>query len=182
MAKMTRLAVIDLGSNSVRLKISELLPDNEAVTKQYVKRYVRLSSQMGPEKTLKKEPVERTLDALREFRTICDQYSRLKVIAVATAAVRQAQNQAEFLQRAKKETGFDIQVISGAQEAYLDYVGVTHSLEIDRGLIIDTGGCQHGAGRCGKRGGRRNHQYPAGFGDFVPTLPPRRSNSGCQPF
>ena len=120
MAKTTRLAVIDLGSNSVRLKISELLPDNEAVTKQYVKRYVRLSSQMGPEKTLKKEPVERTLDALREFRTICDQYSRLKVIAVATAAVRQAQNQAEFLQRAKKETGFDIQVISGAQEAYLD--------------------------------------------------------------
>ncbi len=140
MAKTTRLAVIDLGSNSVRLKISELLPDNEAVTKQYVKRYVRLSSQMGPEKTLKKEPVERTLDALREFRTICDQYSRLKVIAVATAAVRQAQNQAEFLQRAKKETGFDIQVISGAQEAYLDYVGVTHSLEIDQGLIIDTGG------------------------------------------
>ena len=43
MAKTTRLAVIDLGSNSVRLKISELLPDNEAVTKQYVKRYVRLS-------------------------------------------------------------------------------------------------------------------------------------------
>ena len=177
MAKTTRLAVIDLGSNSVRLKISELLPDNEAVTKQYVKRYVRLSSQMGPEKTLKKEPVERTLDALREFRTICDQYSRLKVIAVATAAVRQAQNQAEFLQRAKKETGFDIQVISGAQEAYLDYVGVTHSLEIDRGLIIDTGGASMEL--VGVESGAAEETISIPLGSVILS---QRYHLGCQPF
>ena len=53
MAKKNNLAVIDLGSNSVRLKISELMEDGSAVTRQYLKRYVRLSSQMGPEKVLK---------------------------------------------------------------------------------------------------------------------------------
>ena len=61
-------------------------------------------------------------------------------MAVATAAVRQAKNQQEFLQRAKEASGFDIQVISGEQEAYLDYVGVTNTLPLKRGIIIDTGG------------------------------------------
>lgn len=140
MAKANNLAVVDLGSNSVRLKISELLEDGTAVTRQYVKRYVRLSSQMGPEKILKKEPMERTIAALREFRDICDGYDRIRIIAVATAAVRQAKNQHEFLDRVKGETGFDIKVISGAQEAYLDYVGVSNTLPIKHGLIIDTGG------------------------------------------
>lgn len=140
MAKKNNLAIIDLGSNSVRLKISELLADGSAVTKQYLKRYVRLSSQMGPEKLLKKEPIERTLTALKEFREVCDQYPNVRIFAVATAAVRQAKNQQEFLNRVKKETGFNIRVISGAQEAYLDYVGVSNTLPIKRGLIIDTGG------------------------------------------
>lgn len=140
MAKNNMLAVIDLGSNSVRLKISELMEDGEAITKQYVKRYVRLSSEMGPEKLLKKEPMVRTLEALHEFRKICDGYDRLKIMAVATAAVRQAKNQQEFLDQVKEETGFDIKVISGAQEAYLDYVGVSNTLPVNHGLIIDTGG------------------------------------------
>lgn len=140
MAKKNNLAVIDLGSNSVRLKISELMEDGSAVTKQYLKRYVRLSSQMGPEKVLKPEPVERTIAALKEFRIVCNDYPNARIVAVATAAVRQAKNQQEFLDRVKKETGFKIKVISGAQEAYLDYVGVSNTLPLKHGLIIDTGG------------------------------------------
>lgn len=140
MARKNNLAVIDLGSNSVRLKISELMEDGSAVTKQYLKRYVRLSSQMGPEKVLKPEPVERTIAALKEFRIVCNDYPNARIVAVATAAVRQAKNQQEFLDRVKKETGFKIKVISGAQEAYLDYVGVSNTLPLKHGLIIDTGG------------------------------------------
>lgn len=134
------LVVIDLGSNSVRLKISEVQENGQTLTKHYEKRYVRLSSQMGPEKILKEEPIQRTLGALRDFRQICDQYQDKKVVAVATAAVRQAKNQQEFLQRAKEASDFDIQVISGEQEAYLDYVGVTSVQPLKRGIIIDTGG------------------------------------------
>ncbi|WP_267201466.1 Ppx/GppA family phosphatase [Limosilactobacillus kribbianus] len=134
------LAVIDLGSNSVRLKISELTKDGQAVTKHYEKRYVRLSSQMGPEKILKAEPMDRTVAALRDFRQVCDEYDHGRIVAVATAAVRQAKNQQEFLDRVQRETGFKFRVITGEQEAYLDYVGVARTLPIDRGIIIDTGG------------------------------------------
>lgn len=136
----SNLAVIDLGSNSVRLKVSAIEENGQTVTKHYEKRYVRLSSQMGPEKILKEESMKRTLEALKDFRKICDQYHKGKIAAVATAAVRQAKNQQEFLKRVKKETGFNFQVISGEQEAYLDYVGVSNTLDLERGIIIDTGG------------------------------------------
>ena len=134
------LSIIDLGSNSVRLKIDQIKLDGSYQTEQYEKRYVRLSSNMGPEKILQPEPIKRTLKAPAEFRQICDQYKHLKILAVATAAVRQAQNQAEFLQEVKKKTGFVIHVISGEQEAYLDYIGVSRTLALKDGAILDTGG------------------------------------------
>ena len=130
------LAIIDLGSNSVRLKIDQINLDGSYQTKQYEKRYVRLSSDMGPEKILKPEPIKRTLKALTEFRQICDQYKHLKILAVATAAVRQAQNQSDFLQQVQEKTGFVIHVISGEQEAYLDYIGVSHTLALKNGAIL----------------------------------------------
>lgn len=142
MAKEKHLAIIDLGSNSVRLKITRIQGDGVYETVQYEKRYVRLASNMGPEQMLKPAPIKRTLAALAEFRTICDRYrdKNLTIIAVATAAVRQAQNQLQFLERVRRETGFDIHVISGEREAYLDYVGVSRTLPIEKGIIVDTGG------------------------------------------
>lgn len=134
------LGIIDLGSNSVRLKIDQINLDGSHKTEQYEKRYVRLSSNMGADKVLQPEPIKRTLNALKEFRQICDQYKHLKILAVATAATRQAQNQEEFLQRVQAETGFVIHVISGEQEAYLDYIGVSRTLAIKDGIILDTGG------------------------------------------
>ncbi len=79
---------------------------------------------------------------MKEFRAICDRYrnKNLTIIAVATAAVRQAQNQLQFLENDQQETGFEIHVIIGEREAYLDYVGVNQTLPIDKGIIIDTGG------------------------------------------
>lgn len=137
---MINLAIIDLGSNSVRLRITEIDEQGNYNLVRYEKEYVRLSENMGPEKTLKPVPMERTLQALKDFKEICSQLDEVRVIAVATAAVRQASNQAEFLKRVKEETGFNIKVISGDREAYLDYVGVTRTLPIKNGLIIDTGG------------------------------------------
>lgn len=142
MSKEQYLAILDLGSNSVRLKVTKIQGNGSFETVQYEKRYVRLASNMGPEKLLKTAPVNRTIDALKEFRAICNQYQdkHLTIIAVATAAVRQAQNQVQFLEKVRQETGFEIHVISGEREAYLDYVGVNRTLPIDKGIIIDTGG------------------------------------------
>ena len=60
--------------------------------------------------------------------------------SVATAAVRGAKNQVEFLKRVKDEVGLDLQVISGSTEAYLDYIGVVNTLPVRNGIIMDCGG------------------------------------------
>lgn len=137
---MTNLGIIDLGSNSVRLKINQIDDNGETKVIRYEKEYVRLSEDMGPEKLLKPVPIERTVKQLARFKEICQGVPDLQLITTATAAVRQAVNQAEFLSRVKRELNLDIHVISGEHEAYLDYLGVSKTLPIKNGLIIDTGG------------------------------------------
>lgn len=137
---MTNLAIIDLGSNSVRLKITRLGNDGKTKLLRYEKEYVRLSEDMGPEKVLKTAPIERTVKQLARFMDICRQLPNVSLITTATAAVRQAVNRAEFIARVKREVGMDIHVISGKHEAFLDYLGVSRTLPIKNGLIIDTGG------------------------------------------
>ncbi|WP_295746536.1 Ppx/GppA family phosphatase [uncultured Limosilactobacillus sp.] len=137
---MTNLAIIDLGSNSVRLKVSQLTDSGQTKLLRYEKEYVRLSEDMGPEKLLKTTPIERTVAQLARFMDICRTIPNVQLITTATAAVRQAVNRAEFIDRVKREVGLDIHVISGEHEAYLDYLGVSRTLPIKNGLIIDTGG------------------------------------------
>ena len=137
---MENFAVIDLGSNSVRMTVVKINDDGSTELVKQSKEFVRLSANMGKEKTLKKEPIERTLGALKDFKKYLDSLDHLEVRAVATAAVRQAVNQKKFLKKVKDEVGFDIEVISGNTEAYYDYLGVTRSLPANNCVIVDTGG------------------------------------------
>lgn len=136
----TNLVVIDLGSNSVRMQISQIDDYGGYTVMGYFREYVRLSENMGKEMTLKEEPMNRTIQALKDFKTRYTQYDNVVVKAVATAAVRGAKNQAEFLKRVKDEVGLNLQVISGSTEAYLDYVGVVNTLPVRNGIIMDCGG------------------------------------------
>ena len=136
----TNLVVIDLGSNSVRMQISQIDDYGGYTVMGYFREYVRLSENMGKEMTLKEEPMNRTIQALKDFKTRYTQYDNVVVKAVATAAVRGAKNQAEFLKRVKDEVGLDLQVISGSTEAYLDYFGVVNTLPVRNGIIMDCGG------------------------------------------
>lgn len=136
----TNLVVIDLGSNSVRMQISQIDDYGGYTVIGYFREYVRLSENMGKEMTLKEEPMNRTIQALKDFKTRYTQYDNVVVKAVATAAVRGAKNQAEFLKRVKDEVGLDLQVISGSTEAYLDYIGVVNTLPVRNGIIMDCGG------------------------------------------
>ena len=136
----TNLVVLDLGSNSVRMQISQIDDYGGYTVMGYFREYVRLSENMGKEMTLKEEPMNRTIQALKDFKTRYTQYDNVVVKAVATAAVRGAKNQAEFLKRVKDEVGLDLQVISGSTEAYLDYIGVVNTLPVRNGIIMDCGG------------------------------------------
>lgn len=137
---MTKIAVIDLGSNSVRLQISVVDPGQAPQILVREKEYVRLSENMGTAKILQPEPIQRTMVALEKFQHLIANHNCDQVIGIATAAVRQAQNQQEFLYQVKQTYGFDFQVVTGEQEAFLDYLGVTRTFARQDCLILDTGG------------------------------------------
>ena len=137
---MQNFVVIDLGSNSVRMKITQITQGNYLKVVSQQKDYVRLSENMGDEKTLKKEPIARTLAALGRFKEIYGKLPNVTLVALATAAVRQAANQADFLKKVKEDLAIEFKVIPGEEEARLDYVGVVRTLPVTDCLIMDTGG------------------------------------------
>ncbi|KRO18903.1 exopolyphosphatase [Lacticaseibacillus saniviri] len=137
---MTHFAVIDLGSNSARLTVWQIEDDGTYHVVSRLKEMVRLSEGMGPDKVLQEAAMVRTITALQNFKTDMDQFEQLSLRAVATAAVRQAKNQKDFLKRVKREVGIDIEVIAGSKEAEYDYLGVINTLPVQNALIMDTGG------------------------------------------
>ena len=134
-----RYALIDLGSNSVRMTIAETL--GSAVTILAKRREMtRLRQGMEEDMCLKEQPMERTIHALRAFAAEAKEQNAA-VFAAATAAVRTAANGREFCRRVLAETGIRLYVISGQREAQLDFQGIMQTLpEIQTGLIVDTGG------------------------------------------
>ncbi len=135
-----RIAIIDLGSNSVRMTIN-LLHDNgdwEVVIKK--RSTVRLSEGMGIDKVLKEDAMLRVIDALKEFCVLAKLDSCQTIVAIATAAVRNAVNRDLFIDRVYQETGIRFDIISGEDEAYYSYLAVTQSLPVKNGLVFDTGG------------------------------------------
>ncbi|ABZ82852.1 exopolyphosphatase, putative [Heliomicrobium modesticaldum Ice1] len=137
---MEKIGIIDLGSNSVRLMIVGIAPDGSYKLIDEAKESVRLSEHMGPEATLKPIAIERTIEALRLFQHLCRAHGITRTDCVATAAVRQAVNQKEFLQQVKTATGLDFRVLTGWEEAQAAYNGVINTIDIDRGVIVDIGG------------------------------------------
>lgn len=135
-----KFAIIDLGSNSVRMIIMKIYKDGSYKMIEQEKEMVRLSEGMGKELTLKPRAIERTLYTLKLFKKLLEAHKVDKVIAVATAAVRKARNKQDFLAKAKEVTGLDFNIISGEEEAYYGYLGVINTIDISSCVIIDIGG------------------------------------------
>lgn len=136
---MHSVAVLDLGSNSVRLSIASV--DKGFCKTIFMKRnMVKLSEAMNNDMILKEPAIERTINALIEFKQIISDFECDNIIAVATAAVRKAKNQSYFLEKIKNDTGININVIDGLNEAKLDFYGVLNNVPFDDFLIMDIGG------------------------------------------
>ena len=137
---MENLAIVDLGSNSARMAITEVAPDGRFREIKRVKENTRLSEGMGREKMLQEPAMQRTIEALKRFKQLYQSVPGVKVRAITTAAVRQARNRQEFLERVEREVGIQLQVLSGKKEAYYDYLGVVRTLKLNHCLILDVGG------------------------------------------
>jgi exopolyphosphatase/guanosine-5'-triphosphate,3'-diphosphate pyrophosphatase len=135
------IAAIDIGTNSVHMLIARLAANDrfEVITRQ--KEMVRLGSGRGEMKVLEPDAIERGVAALGRCRSLADSFDA-PVHAVATSAVREAQNAEEFIRRARDEAGVEVQVISGYEEARLIQLGVLQALPVfdQRLALVDVGG------------------------------------------
>lgn len=137
----SRLAAVDLGSNSFRLEIGRL-DHGQFLRTEYLKETVRQGSGLDEERNLTAEAMQRGWDCLARFGERLAGFKNTEVRAVATQTLREARNREAFLQRGSAILGFPIDVISGREEARLIYQGVAQSLPPDdeRRLVIDIGG------------------------------------------
>jgi exopolyphosphatase/guanosine-5'-triphosphate,3'-diphosphate pyrophosphatase len=137
----TRLAAVDLGSNSFRLEIGNLDHDQIHRT-EYLKEAVRQGSGLDDERNLTAEAMQRGWDCLARFGERLASFKPNEVRAVATQTLREARNRDVFLARGSAILGFPIDVISGQEEARLIYQGVSHLLpqSNEKRLVIDIGG------------------------------------------
>lgn len=136
---MEKIAVIDLGSNSVRMSVFGIAGGAPKALGAY-RSTIRLSEGMTKNMMLSAEAQLRAVSALAGYKKTLESEGVDRVVAVATAAVRKAKNRVEFLGLVKDSTGIEIRVIDGEQEAALDCLAVSRTLGCESGVICDIGG------------------------------------------
>lgn len=151
---MLTLAGIDIGTNTLRLLIVRFSPDGRYHKIESGRHITRLGEDISRTGRLKPEPMERTVRVLEGFSEICSKYPLDGTYAVATSAVREASNGADFIRMVKTRTGLDVDIISGDEEARLTLLGVASGLDIeDKDIfLMDIGGgsTEFIAASCGK--------------------------------
>lgn len=139
MAKVT--SVIDIGSNSARMAIFRKTSRFGFHLIHEIKSKVRISEGCYENGGMLQEiPMQRALNALKDFLEIAKSHKTTKLFCVATSAIRDAPNAREFLTRAKKECNLNIKVIDGQKEAFYGGIACANLLHKRDGITIDIGG------------------------------------------
>ncbi len=135
-----QLAGIDMGSNSFRLEIGQIIKGRYRRV-DYLKETVRLGAGLDAQGLLTEEATQRGLACLARFAQRLQGFSPQQVRAVATQTLREARNRDAFLARAQQALGMPIEVISGREEARLIFAGVARlqPSSVPR-LVVDIGG------------------------------------------
>ncbi len=137
-----RLAVIDLGTNTIRLLVGE--PNRAGGYRPLfaIQEITRLGQGLLPHRMLQPEPIRRTLAVLRRFRQTAQSHGVGRVAVVGTNALREAKNREDFVNCVRQEAGLEVRVISGEEEARLTLLGIRAALRIgrERLVAIDIGG------------------------------------------
>jgi exopolyphosphatase/guanosine-5'-triphosphate,3'-diphosphate pyrophosphatase len=136
-----KLASIDIGTNTVLLLIADVSPAGAVSPLVSEQRIPRLGKGVDAARRLAPESMRRVVDVLSEYRPIIDRHRPDHVTLCATSAVRDAANRGEFVALVKAETGFDVEVLSGDEEARWTYRGAISGLPgASRVAVLDIGG------------------------------------------
>jgi exopolyphosphatase/guanosine-5'-triphosphate,3'-diphosphate pyrophosphatase len=177
---MPTFAAVDIGSNSVRLKISRLA-SHRLMEIHEDREVTRLGESVFRSGFLSPEAIASTVKVLRRFHRAAQKAGADSVRVVATSALRDARNSRAFLEWVRSATGWRVEIISGLEEARLIHLGLTSTLRVNTSptLMIDLGG-----GSCELTISNKGHiretvSLPLGAvrltNDFLHHDPPRKS-------
>ena len=173
-----RYAVIDIGSNSVRLVIYETHgQDFKILFKHKI-----IAGLAGYVKNgrLKEKGIDRAISALTEFKDITENFAVEDTFVFATASLRNIVNTDRAVAKIFEKTGYPVQVISGEEEAHLGYIGAVYKRRQGAAPVVDIGGASTEITLLGENGKLNGASYPAGslklYSDCVKgVLPGKKS-------
>jgi len=145
-AEVRTVAVIDIGANSARMVVAEILNDGKIEILEQLNRAVRLGQDTFRRGRLAGRTVRAAVAILRDYRRMLDVYGVGQVRVVATSAVREAANRDMFIDRVLMATGLDVEIIDPSEESRLTVSAVRKDIENIKGvkgghaLIVDVGG------------------------------------------
>jgi exopolyphosphatase/guanosine-5'-triphosphate,3'-diphosphate pyrophosphatase len=134
------LAIVDLGSNSSRVVVLRVDPTGYLEILADGRSPLRLARDVGNGGRLSAEAIQRTVEALKDFRAVASGSGAGTTIAVATSAIRESTNADELMERIQVEGGLTVRVIDGAEEARYGFLGAVHGVQVEHGMVVDIGG------------------------------------------
>ncbi len=144
--KSVPLAAIDIGTNTFRLLIAEIRHDPQGGSPEIVEIFsdrtiTRLGEGIADHRLISNAAIERSIAALKRFADIIADHNVSSISAIATSALRDAGNRDAFLKQALEETGLNIKIVSGEEEARITSSGMLIGLDVpETALMADIGG------------------------------------------
>lgn len=139
---MSKIAVIDIGTNSIHMVLAEVLPDFTYKILDRFKDMTRLGDGAFTTQRLSGEAMTRGLGVIGRLVTLARNKGYDRIIAVATSAVREAKNGGDFIDLVAEKTKLKVRVVSGPEEARLIFLGIKNSVPMTEQpvLAVDVGG------------------------------------------
>ena len=139
---LSKLAAIDIGSNSIKLVVVDASAGDSFTILANEREVVRLGHETLVKKHLSESAIRRAVECIKGYKMTAEEFGTEKIVATATASVREADNSAEFIRVVEAETGVRVEVLSGEEEARLIGLAAAQGCTAKRvaSLNIDIGG------------------------------------------
>lgn len=138
--KTKKVAIIDIGSNTVRLVVYQVSPLGNISQLQNVKLPVRLYQYLDEKQELSEEGTSKLVEVIQLFQAILSEFAVDEVIATATAVIRQAQNSQAVLTKVAEKTNIHLRLLSEEEEAYFGQYAIVRTTQFSEGYTVDMGG------------------------------------------
>jgi len=137
---VARVAAVDIGTNSTRLLVADIT-DGRIADVERETRVTRLGQGVDERRRLLPVPIARVRNVLSDYRRMVESLGAERTLAIATSALRDAENGEAFLGEVEWSYGFSTRLLSGHDEALMMFRGVTSDRKLDAGtVIVDVGG------------------------------------------